>query len=508
MVAIMPSPEMQGVGRSFSVPAPFQGLNTRESYTSLQPTEARLLENWLPDEGSVKVRPGHVQHQSITGATSVPTLMKYKGVSSTQIIAAADGELHDITGTPSVLTTASYTVDRWSHDNFNGWLFGVNGTDTPWRYDGSAVAATGFSGSGLTIANLETVKQVRNRLWFSEENSADVWYGGIGAVTGTLTKFQLSQIASGGACWAIGSWSRDAGDGSDDFTVFIMNTGQIIVYQGDPATNFALVGKYDAPAPAVKGGTVKVGGELIVLSVSGPIPVSAAVAGNAFSFDALQVWGKIAPSWKTDYNHYGANAGWNAYFYDGLVYFNIATGLSTTKQYVLNTRVSAWTVYTKLPAAQFADNAGSLYFSGYADNKIWRHATGTDNAAQIVTLARQGASYPMGTSSASHYTSFMPLIDGDGPTQMQFSLDIDFRESALGATICDLTLEGTGSDWDEDLWDVCDWGTSGSSKRRWYSSKGFGRAVAPVVRTLSTADSVSWFASQLIAKPGGAIGAG
>lgn len=506
MLLALPTPEMKGAGGSFPIPAPFQGLNTREAYTSLQPTEARVLENWLPDEGAVKVRPGHAEHQEIDGASLVPTLTVWKGAAGQKLIAGADGEIYDVTGTATLLTTAAnYTVDRWQTANFNGWLFGVNGVDTPWRYDGgSATAATGFTGPTLT--QLQTVSQVRNRLWFTLTNNADVRYGPIGGVTGALTAFQLSQIASGGKCVAIGSWSRDAGDGSDDFTVFIMNTGEIIVYQGDPATNFALVGKYMAPAPVGVGAVVKVGGELVVLSVSGPIPVSAAVAGNAFSFDALQMWGKIAPSWKTDFARYGANPGWNAHFFDGLVYFNIATGLSTTKQYVLNTRVSAWTLYTKLPAAQFADIGGVLYFGSYSDAFVYRHGTGTDNGAQIITLARQGASYPMGAGNASTFNSFQPLIDANGPTQMQFALDVDFRDSVLGASVYDLTTTGSGAQWG-DPWGS-DWGAPARSKRRWYSAKGFGRAVAPVVRTRSTADTVSWFASQLIAVPGGPLGQG
>jgi len=504
MVLMLPTPEMKGAGGSFPIPAPFLGLNTREAYTSLQPTEARVLENWLPDEGAVKVRPGHDDHQEISGATSVPSLMVWKGATGQKLLAgASDGHVYDVTGTPSSLGSG-YTVNRWQTANFNGYVFGVNATDTPWRYDGTTFGATGFTGPTLT--QLQTVSQVRNRLWFSLTNNADVRYGGIGAVTGALTAFQLSQIAAGGKCVAIGSWSRDAGDGSDDFTVFIMNTGEIIVYQGDPQTNFALVGKYMAPPPVAVGTIVKVGGELVIMTVSGPIPVSAAVAGNAFSFDALQMWGKIAPSWKTDFARYGSNAGWNAHFFDGLVYFNIATGLSTTKQYVLNTRVSAWTVYTKLPAAQFADISGTLYFGGYSDGFVYRHGTGTDNGAQIITLARQGASYPMGAGNASQYTSFQPLIDANGPTQFQFALDVDFRDSALGSSIYDLTTAGTGAQWG-DPWGS-DWASPGRSKRRWYSAKGFGRAVAPVVRTRSTADSVSWFASQLIAVPGGPLGQG
>lgn len=498
------TPEMKGAGGSFPIPAPFAGLNVREAYTSLQPTEARVLENWLPDEGAVKVRPGHAVHQQITGTTSVFTLVKFKGASSQKLVAgASDGKIYEVTGTPSEIGTG-YTVNRWSTTNFNGYLFGVNGADTPWRYDGTTLGATGFTGPTLTT--IETISQVRNRLWVTTTNSADVRYGPIGGVTGALTTFQLSQIAEGGACWGVGSWSRDGGDGSDDFTVFLMNTGQIIVYQGDPATSFALVGKYNAPEPVGKAPFVKVGGELVSLTKSGPIPVSSAISGNPFSPDALGLWGKIAPGWKADYSRYGTNLGWNAQFHDGLVYFTIPTGLTSTKQYVLNTRVGAWTTYTNMPVSMFADLSGVLYFGGYSSGYVYRHATGTDNGSQIVTLARQGASYPMGAGKASRFTSFQPLIDADGPTQMQFALDVDFRDSALGSSVYDLTTSGSGAAWDAEDWDAADWGESGSSRRKWYSAKGFGRAVAPVVRTLSTADQVSWFASQIIAVPGGQLG--
>ena len=114
----------------------------------------------------------------------------------------------------------------------------------------------------------------------------------------------------------------------------------------------------------------------------------------------------------------------------------------------------------------------------------------------------------MGTSKASRYTSFMPMIDADGPTQFQYALDVDFRESALSSSVYDITTSGSGADWGTGDWGVDDWGSAGTSKRRWYSSKGFGRAVAPVIRTLSTADAVNWFASQIIAVPGGSLGSG
>jgi hypothetical protein len=490
--------EMKGTGTSFVVPAPFLGLNTREAYTALQPTEARILENWLPDEGAVKVRPGYLSHQVVIGSSSIPTLMKWKGASGEKLLDASNGSIHDVSGASIVLGTG-YANNRWSTANFNGYIFGVNATDFPWRYDGTTFGATGFTGPGLT--SLQTISQARNRLWCTLVNSADVVYGPIGGVTGALTTFQLSQIASGGKCMNVGSWSRDAGDGSDDFTVFVMNTGEVIVYQGDPATSFALVGKYQSPKPIGTDFLLKIGGELVIMTSSGPIPISAVVAGNAFSFDALQTWGKVAPAWRADFSRYGSNPGWNAYFFDGIAYFNVATGLTNTKQYVLNTRTNAWTSYSNMPVAMFADYLGSLYFGGTSTGTVWRHAGGTDNGSQIITLARQGASYPGGSSKAKQFTMYMPLMDMNGPTQFQFGLDVDFRDSALGSSVFDLSTSGSGAAWG-DPWGS-PWASPGTAKRRWYSAKGYGRAVAPVVRTLSVADSCSWYASQIIGVPGG-----
>jgi hypothetical protein len=497
------TPEMAGAAESFAIPAPLMGLNTRENYTLLQPTEARALENWLPDEGACKVRPGYADHQQISGATSVPTLALYKGASAQALIAGADGELHDVTGTPSALTTASYASDLWETENFNGFLFGVNGGDTPWRYNGSAVSATGFTGPTLTT--LQTVSQVRNRLWFSLTNSADVRYGGIGAVTGALTAFQLSQIAAGGKCVGIGSWSRDAGDGSDDYTVFVMNTGEVIAYQGDPATNFALVGKYSAPAPISVGGLLKVGGELVIPTVSGPVPVSAIVAGNAFRPEALAEWGKIAPSWSSDVTRYRANSGWRSYFFAGIAYFVFPTGVNTTKVYVLNTRNAAWTIYTGMPVAQFADLAGTLYFGSYSDGYVYRHGTGSDDGGQIVTLARQGWTVPLGGTRSAQYTMMSPLIASAGSLQAQFQVDVDFQEQALTAPVVNITAEGSGAEWDVADWDEEDWASDPVNAPRWYSIRGKGRAVAPVMRTYSNADSVEWSVSRILAKPGGVL---
>jgi len=492
-----------GKGKPFPIPAPFKGLNTRDGFSILPREEARELENWLPDIGKCTVRPGHAEYQEVSGATEVTSLMTWRGASGTKLIGgASDGELYDVSGTPSALTTNSYSDNRWQTETFNGYLFGVNATDTPWRYDGSSVSATGFTGATLT--DLETVAVYRERPWFTKKNSADVEYGGVASVTGALTTFQLSQIAAGGKCVGIGTWSRaDAGDGPDDFIVFVMDTGEVIAYAGDPEDNFRIIGSYRAPAPVGINPTVKVGGELVIMTKSGPIPMTAIAAGNAFDPLKLDHWGKIAPSWTADFRLYGSNSGWSAFYFNGLVYFNVITGTNSSRQYVLNTRVPAWTIYTGLPVSMFSDYQGTLYFGSIDDGKVYSHTTGTDDGSDIITLVRQGFVYPTQGVQAARYTAMRPNINVDGILTGQFQLDTDFESAPISAHTATISSFGGGGEWDNADWDDAQWAATPNTRHKWRSTRGYGRAVAPVARTYSSADSVEWFATDVWAEPGG-----
>lgn len=502
-------PEMAGAGNSKPVPAPLKGLNTRDGHTSLQPDEARYLQNWLPDTQACLVRPGYANWCAVTGASAVPTLASYYGPSSSNLIGAGAGGLWDVTGTTAVnlVAASTYSSDRWQTALFNGYLYGFNGVDTPWVYNGSSVGATGFTGSGLTLSQLNTVSLVRGgnagRLWFTQNGSADVWYGGSGYITGALTKFQLSQIAQGGTCVGIGSWSYDGGSGPYEQTVFIMSTGEILIYQGDPATTFSIVGTYRAPAPVSLAPWVRIGGELILLTVNGPMPVSYIFRGIGFDLTQLQTWGKIAPSWQADWKASSGYPGWSAHFLGGLVYFNVPLSNSSSKQYVLNTRIPAWTTYTNLPIASMADLNGTLYFGSNSDNHVNIHSGDTDNGAQISAISRQGFSYLFGTNRSSQFTGMRPNITANGSAQGQFQIDVDFEAAPITAPIINLTSLAAGAAWGA-AWGSA-WGTPPVSQRQFVSADGYGQAVAPVVAVYSSADSVQWYSTDVIGVQGGIL---
>lgn len=522
-------------GVSLSIPAPIGGLNTRDKITELQPSEARVLENWLPESGKLVIRPGYTVHAELaagdslvlndgtsyillndgstilinsatTAGGAVQTLVEWSGASaSTDFLAASGGSIYEVTttGFKDTALASSLSSNRWQTANFNARTFLVNGVDAPKDYNGSAIASTSWSGSGLTLTNLVNVAAVRDRLWFCENSSADVWYGGIGSITGTLTKFQLSQIASGGFCMAIGSWSQDGGSGMDDLIAFVMSTGQVIVYQGDPATTFSLVGKYDTgAAPIGRQCLVKLAGELLVITRFGLLPLSAAVAGNALDLAALNPWGKVAPLIAEYAVTYGANAGWQAVLLNGILYLNIPlTAQVLSTQIVLNTRTGAFTTYTGWNCECLGTFNNELYFGSGTGAEVRKATAGTDdNGTAIKAIARQAFIQPDNNGKSFVYTAIRPRIAAQGFISGTVGVDTDYFSSGFISDSVELAATSNETSWGSEWGSP--WGSESEPTNTWISTTGEGRSFGVKLSVQSEANSAEWSSSDVLMVPG------
>src|SRR5688572_2743392 len=58
-------------GKSFTLPAPYAGINLRDDITALKPNEARVLENWVPGTGALTFREGKTFHAGGMGTGEV-----------------------------------------------------------------------------------------------------------------------------------------------------------------------------------------------------------------------------------------------------------------------------------------------------------------------------------------------------------------------------------------------------------------------------------------------------
>lgn len=493
----------QGVGQPFTFPAPTGGLNLRDDITALPPDKARELKNWLPDIGVLKPRAGYASQSADAGTTAVPTVAVFEGAATRKPIAVAGGELWDISGTTaSSLHNGSYANNSFVTANFNGFIFGVNGVDTPLRYNGSAYSATGFTGP--TIANLASVAVVGSRLWFALTDSAVAYYGSLGGVTGALTSFDVGQIASGGRLQTVCSWSRDSGAGAADVTVFIMNTGEILVYTGDPASTFTLVGRYKAPPPIGRRCWVRVGGDLIIITRMGFLPISAIVSGavgeqGGSVASSIPVWGEIAPGVASDAVSYGALDGWMGIFWNGLVIFNVPILSSNSKQYVLNTRNNAWTLWD-YPSLCFADNDGTLIFGGLDLGDVWKSSGTSDNGSEIELISRSG--YIRSPNNSNwRATMIRPYLAGDGDVSAIIDVDMNYEGRPFSGNYETLLQAPVGGDWGDD-WGV-DWSGGSTVYNRWQSVKGIGTSMAVISKMTTQALNVTWNQTQVSVKPAG-----
>ena len=482
-------------GQSIPIPAPTQGMNTRDGVQSLQPTECRSLRNMIAERGKVVIRKGKTAHQTISGASSIGTMFTHEGVSADVLLAAAAGEIYNVTGTPSALTSNSYNSDVWSIVQFNDTTVAVNGQDTPWAFDGSTVGASGLSGSGLTITNLRTVHIAGVRMWFTEVDQAWVWYLGVSSVTGTLTKFRLDQETKGGYCVGIYEYGS--------YTVFVMSSGEVVAYQGDPGVDFSKVKSYQAPRPVGYDPAIDVNGEPVIMTASGPLPLEAIARGIDDSSVDQGPWGKIAPTWASDFENYGSNSGWNGIFFMGLVILNLQIDASTSKQWIFNTRTKSWSFFENLDGFQFAELGGTLYFGDKASNQIWSYAGGTDNSDVITGTIRGGFVYPFGQQVNGQYTLARLNVSATGSVTGQIQVDTDYRELGIEAPEIPLSSSGSGP-WGEPWGEP--WGSAGEPILKWSGVQGFGRSVAVVAQFKSLADDLEYFGADLIAAQCGVTG--
>lgn len=491
---------MPAIAQPVPIPSPCAGINSRDGVAALKPSEARSLVNWDPDGSVCRPRKGFVS-DSAGGASSyaVHTLAAYNGSTGSLRIGVNGGKIWNFSSAAAIqLYDGMYADSRFQTECYNNYLFGVNGTDVPWAFNGTTVGATGFLGSGLTLSNLINVRKVRNRLWFCEKNSADVWYGDIGAITGALTKFQLSQIGSGGYLMAVGAHSQDAGDGPDDYTVFVMSTGEIIVYAGDPSTTFSKVGNYFMPSPVGRQCLVNIGGALAVITTIGLVPVQSAVTGVAFDVFALGNYGKVGPSLKDDVNSYGTLAGWHAVYHEGKVILNVPITSAASKQWVFNALTGAWTTWTGFSAASLCVQGSDLYFGSWTNGVTYKRS-GYLDAGALISLSSRGAfiSNPSGRRMRASAIRFDMLVEGS--ITGRYGLDANNVTSDIsGLPIVGIASSTASTPWGSP-WGS-DWSTSTQYSEDWLSVDGDGQQLAVAFDATANVTTLQWPSVHLLIK--------
>lgn len=297
--------------------SPTAGWVTATNLATPPKGAAKVMENFYPTTTGALMRGGSVRHGTASATDPLESAFSYTG-SAQRLFGAADGGIFDLTAPadPDIAPTADVTgqtSNYYSTLNFQNaggfYLLAANGDDEIQIYDGSTWVAlvTGAGVGELNGVNSDDIIQIngyRNRIWGVEKNTVNAWYWPTDAIAGTVGQVSLAGIfRRGGVLTFTATWSLDAGDGLDDKIAFVSSHGEVAVFQGDPVDpDWALVGRYDAAPPLGKNAFMTVGGDLLLLTTIGLVPLSAIITKDPGALALAAVSRNIQPDWVAEAN--------------------------------------------------------------------------------------------------------------------------------------------------------------------------------------------------------------
>jgi hypothetical protein len=493
------------MGTVLAVPAPVGGWNVRDSVADLPEQDAQVLDNWFPRRGRVDTRPGYSSYA--TGLEgNVETLAELNTGAAKKLLAAANGKLWDISVAGAGTSKATgFSNNRWYYAQMNGTLGLVNGEDAPQVYNGTTVSA--MTVSGPTIANLIGVNVFQGRSYFWEDSSASFWYSSVNTFGGALTEFNLSRIGNrGGKITTMETWTHDGGSGSDDFAVFVKDSGDVIVYQGSDPSQFALVGVFELSAPIGRRCALKMGGDLLLVTQDGYISMAGALTQGRITERGI-LSTKIGPAVSEDAKNYGTSFGWQPIYYpkENMLIINIPRVTNTKyQQHVLNTITGAWCRFTDIQSRCWGLYNESIYFGGSATVYLFDN-TREDAGAVISCDAFTAPTWLRSNAQQKHVTAVQVVTSSPATVPLSVALGADFELVQVSYNTNTYPL--SASSWDTAIWDVDEWADDESytSTTEWLNKNAYGYNFAARVRVRGNAMLTKWYSINYMYEPAGLV---
>ena len=498
---------------STSIQPPVGGWDTRNALADMPEENAVILDNWFPSTDRVTLRRGSAGHASGMSG-NVNTLLEYTAPDgSSELFAANGSNIYDVTSAGAV---GAAVVTGLSNDQLQqtqittaggSFLFAVNGADGARTYDGTNWGTANITGP--TVANLIWCNLHQRRLWFGEAGSLRAWYLPVNSIAAAASSFDLGAVAKrGGFIMAMGTWTRDAGDGSDDVAVFLTSEGEAIVYQGtDPSSvaTWALVGVFTIGEPIGRRCMIKAGSDLVMITQDGFVSASAVLAIDRSQTERAAISAQINEAVNVAVRGNRASFGWQPIIYPRgqWLLFNVPQPNNAFHQYVFNTITGAPCRFTGMNARCWGMLGDEIYF-GTADGRVVKADIGmNDDGAVIEGDALQAFSYFRSPGRHKAFKRVEAVFQSADDPQAALDLNVDFQIAAPTGVA---TQSGSGAArWGISRWGVGTWGSPRQIWRGWRAIRGAGFAASLRVRVNSRTATPSWIATNYLYAPGGRL---
>ena len=503
-----------GVGKAqisipMSVPAPVGGLNARDGYTVMGPTDAVTLDNLFPEAQYIVSRGGSVAWKS--GMTNpVRSLLVWNGPTGTdKMFAAAGTSFWDVSASggsaSTVVTGLSNAIWQWTNitTSAGNYLISCNGADAVYSYDG-----TTWAHPAITVADPTLLIQVttfKQRLWFAQTLTLDLWYMPTASIAGAATKFPLGSVfRRGGYIVGVSSFSRDAGDGPDDFLAVLTSNGEVAVYEGtDPssANTFGLSGVFNIGNPLGRRAMARWNGDLAIVTSDGVVSMLAMLQYDRASDQKAAITAKIQTLFSQASKDYGSYFGWQILIYPKSRYVIVnypVVADTTQKQFVMNTVTGAWCTFSALNGGCWAVANDKLYFGGNAGVVYQADTLYSDSNADIQCDMKTAWSN-FGIPEKKMVTALKPILLTGGGVDYQHKINFDFDDTPPSGTVSATPV--IGAVWDM-TWNFT-WGGATIVDARWHGVGGVGVWAAIRFKFASNGSPVQVNAFSVLLQRGG-----
>ena len=441
-----------------SLIAPVKGWNTRDALDAMDPADAVLLDNWFPDAGGVLVRNGFQLYASSVGGGPVNTLAHYHAGSTNKFLAAASGNIYDISaaGAPGAPLATGFSSDAWQTVNFLSRTFFFNGADTAQVFNGTTIANATFT--GVTLSTLVGGIIYQNRLFAWQNNSTGFWFAPLNSIIGALNFYDLAAFApNGGNLVAAATYSHDGGNGVLDFIAFILSSGDCLIYYGnDPSdvNNWQLIGIYRVSPPVSPRAVCNYGADAFVTTFDDHMSLSKELV--SLRDGRLPPRSKVSSAVQAAVLANPNGFGWQALYYPAgrRLIFNIPNSDGSFSQHIQNTEItyvdgmtgqqaSPWCRFQNMNAQCFGLFNNKLYF-GAAGGMVYQADTGTLDVLGAVEANGQQSWNTFDDPQRKQITAARPVVQSVGAVSYSFGLGFDYGGIVINMSAA---TPGGGSPW-------------------------------------------------------------
>lgn len=377
----------------------------------------------------------------------------------------------------------------------NEFLNGSDGGDAQASSASSNIVPGITFPDSLTTADMSYVWAYKNRVWFAQKESLNIWYmDEVAAVGGEPVLYPMGGIfITGGSilwgdAWAIGT---GAAGGLSDQMVVTSSEGEVAVFQGsNPGTlgDWTHVGTYRIGRPLGNRAHFRGGGDIAVATSVGLIPLSKAISLDVTALSPAAVSYSIQDAWQQAVDGRGLDD-WSCMLWPerkmAIMSPPITIGDYDPVLFISNSETGAWCRYTNWDARAMCVFQGEMYFGGPNGEVFRANVTGSDNGSVYT-----GVYIPLFDDLGQPANLKIPKL-GRGVTRAKANLTYglqfksDFNTIA-GAAPTASSADGTNA-WGSGVWGQSVWGGTNPNvfNAQWKSLGGSGYYISACYQVTS-----------------------